>query len=119
MGTYSALSRLMSDHPEVLIIRSFSELQIRSLLYYQAELAELEAELEEIEREDCASSDVVRKNFSSHWKSLTATGSSSLTLGDEAASQDVGSRQQWKLVLRIRDALKEYSKQGCKGLSSR
>jgi hypothetical protein len=119
MGTYSALSRLMSDHPEALIIRSFSELQIRSLLYYQAELAELEAELEEIEREDCASSDVVRKNLSSHWKSLTATGSSSLTLGDEAASQDVGSRQQWKLVLRIRDALKEYSKQGCKGLSSR
>jgi hypothetical protein len=110
MGTYSALSRLMSDHPEALIIRSFSELQIRSLLYYQAELAELEAELEEIEREDCASSDAVRKNFSSHWKSLTATGSSSLTLGDEAASQDVGSRQQWKLVLRIRDALKEYSK---------
>ena len=100
----------MSDHPEVLIIRSFSQLQIKSLLYYQAELAELEAELEEIEEEDCTSSDAVRKDFSSHWKSLTTTGSSSLTLSNEAASQDVGSRQQWKLVLRIRDALKEYSK---------
>lgn len=110
MGTYATLSRLMSDHPEALIIRDFSELQIKSLLYYQAELAELEAELEEIEREDCASSDAVRKNFCSHWKSLTATGSSSLTLSDEAASQDVGSRQQWRLVSRIRVALKEYSK---------
>ena len=110
MGTYSALSRLMSDHPEALVIRSFSELQIKSLLYYQAELAELEAELEEIEREDFTSSDAARKNFSSHWKSLTATGSSSLTLSDKAASQDLGSRQQWRLVLRIRDALKDYSK---------
>jgi hypothetical protein len=41
MGTYSALSALISEHREILVIRTFPKLQIKNLLYYQAELAEL------------------------------------------------------------------------------
>lgn len=63
MGTYAALSELVSKHPEVLVVRAFSQLQIKSLLYYQAELAELEEEPEEIEKEDRASSDAARRGF--------------------------------------------------------
>lgn len=42
----------MNDHSELLILRRYSDLNVRSLLYYQAELAHLEIELAEIDSED-------------------------------------------------------------------
>jgi len=49
MGNYGQLSRLMSDHPELLILRKYTDLNVKNLLYYQAELAHLELELQEVE----------------------------------------------------------------------
>ena len=46
MGNYLDLSKLMSKYPEVFILRKFSGLNVKNLLYYQAELAHLEQELE-------------------------------------------------------------------------
>jgi len=110
MASYTALSGLMSEHPEVFAIRVFSRLHVKTLLYYQAELAELEQELDEVEKEDRACSEAPRKYFGQHWKSLTATGISTLKVGDEAESQDSRSRLQWDLVIRVRKTLKEYGK---------
>ena len=52
MASYSALSDFMSEHTEVFAIRLFTKLHIKTLLYYQAELAELEQELDEVEEVD-------------------------------------------------------------------
>lgn len=100
----------MSEHPEVFVIRLFSRLHVKSLLYYQAELAEIEKELDEVEKEDRASSDELRKSFGEHWKGLTGTGVSALEVGKDARPGDVRSRLQWNLVLRFRETLKEYGK---------
>ncbi|KEZ45165.1 hypothetical protein SAPIO_CDS2614 [Scedosporium apiospermum] len=51
-SNYTALASFLGSYPEVLAIRRFRELQIRNLLFYQAELAHLEAELQEIENQD-------------------------------------------------------------------
>jgi hypothetical protein len=110
MGTYSTLSALMSKHREVLVIQTFSKLQIKNPLYYQAELAELEQELEEAENADLACSQAPRRDFSHHWKSLSSTVSPVEVVGGRASSQDARARQQWKFVLRVRDSLKEYGK---------
>ena len=60
MATYSNLSRLMGEHRDLLILRTFSDLSIRNLLFYQAELAHLEHELEEVEKEDQSCKDAER-----------------------------------------------------------
>ncbi|KAF4946800.1 hypothetical protein FSARC_14110 [Fusarium sarcochroum] len=49
---YTALADFLSSYPEVLAIKRFRELQIRNLLFYQAELAHLEAGLRDIESQD-------------------------------------------------------------------
>lgn len=49
---YTALASFLSAFPDVLAIKRFRELQIRNLLFYQAELAHLEAELQKIEDQD-------------------------------------------------------------------
>lgn len=63
MVSYDALARLMSDHPKLLILRSYSSLNIKSLMYYQAELAHLEVELLEVESEDCDCGSSPRREF--------------------------------------------------------
>lgn len=68
MGSYTALSGLMSDHPEVFAIRTFSKLHAKNLLYYQAELAELEKELEAVEITDRTYPDGPRNEFCHSWK---------------------------------------------------
>jgi hypothetical protein len=109
MASYPALSGLMSDHAEVFAIRAFSKLHARDLLYYQAELAELEMELEEVEQADFDTP--ARRPLCQHWKSLTGTGVSSLIVGNDETCQKTGKNLQWSLMLRIRRTLKEYGEQ--------
>ena len=108
MGSYTALSRLMSQHPEVFVIRAFSELHTKNIIYYQAELAELEAELDRVEQEDQNCSESPRETYSKRWKTLSGTGLSTFNPGDQAASQDARCRLQWSLMLRVRAVLKDY-----------
>lgn len=110
MVSYDALARLMSDHPELLIVRSYSSLNIKSLLYYEAELAHLEVELLEVESDDrdCGSSP--RRDFVADWRSLsTAPGYVSLM---KAYGQPRDEREalQWQIMCRIRAVLRDYSK---------
>jgi hypothetical protein len=62
-GYLHELSNLMAKHPEVFVIRRFNVLQLKDLLYCQAELAELEEELPEVAVEDRICTEAPRRDF--------------------------------------------------------
>jgi hypothetical protein len=95
MEGYPKIAHLMGHHPEVAILRRFSVLNSQNLLYLQARLTHLEAELAELAQSDEA--EPGRKNYKRDWWSLARTRD-----GDP-------SKIQWKKVLEVRKALKEYS----------
>jgi uncharacterized protein DUF6594 len=51
-SNYTALADFFASYPDTLATRRFRRLQIKNLLYYQAELTHLEDELQEIETRD-------------------------------------------------------------------
>ncbi|MCJ1462994.1 hypothetical protein MMC07_001598 [Pseudocyphellaria aurata] len=94
MGNYSRLANLIASHPEMALFRQFASLNVKNILYMQAELVHLEAELENIEREDKHS-----KNGDKFEVSLFDLKASSCTENDI----------QWRKVLEIRSKLQQYS----------
>ena len=96
MPTYPILASTLTAHPSLQIYRTYSALNVKSILYYQAELAHLEAELAEIEEEDrtCSEPSSVRREFCEDWWSLrygdgTSPGTGS-TRADGLSSTAVG-----------------------------
>ena len=96
MEGYAKLARLMSRHNEYTILRSFTELNVKNLLYLQAELVQLEAELWALANADSSSQNRVRQYYEKDWRLLSES------------LQD-GYDEQWKKVLEIREKLKAYS----------
>ncbi len=94
---YPRLAGRMGLIPETAIFRRFSALNIRNLLYLQAELMNLEMELQKQELEDKASGHEFKQNFSRDWYKVTSP---------DPASE----HYQWSLILNIREKLKQYSK---------
>jgi hypothetical protein len=87
--------------PEAGIVRGFDALNIRYILYLQAELTELELMLQEIESDDRKSENEHRYLHSVRWLSLKRSENSS----------DPAERKQWELLTqRIFPKLREYSK---------
>jgi hypothetical protein len=110
MASYDSLSQVMADHNDLLILRSFSSLNIKNLLYYQAELAHLECELREIESEDQTSDEFPRRDYASSWKVLSA-GPEAYSLAVKVSSpRSPREELQWQLFSRIRAVLRDYSK---------
>jgi hypothetical protein len=95
---YPALAAYMGATPETAIFRRFADLNVQSLLYYQAELICLEARLRKLEvansNRDGSDSN---SRYSRDWEWLSHQGSNGLF------------NDQLKLVLRIRTVLKDYS----------
>ena len=60
---YPKLARLMSRAPETTIFRRFNELNLINLLRLQAELQDMEHQLQQIREEDAQSSDQVREFY--------------------------------------------------------
>lgn len=87
----------MGKYPELGTVSRFSSLNIQNLLYMQAELIGLQQDLHEIETVNDRSPDEVKSSFSRNWLAL------------RSAEEHEGSDEQWKLVLLIREKLKEYS----------
>ena len=83
----------MSRHPEYAIFGEFRELNLLNLLYYQAELTELESKFKIQARADRESQDSQRLLFGKHWG----------LLGDPHSDSE-----QWKIALQVREKLKEY-----------
>jgi hypothetical protein len=99
MEGYHKLAALMGSDCGLSIYRRFAKLNARNLLYLQAELVNLEAELENIILEDNDSDDDEKKLFSfSLWH-----------LKHSSDAPDGDFPIQWHKVLEIRRLLKEYS----------
>ena len=64
---YPYLAFEMGKFPETGLFRRFSGLNMRNLLYLQAELARLEKLLQEIEEEDSQSSDETTSRYCCDW----------------------------------------------------
>lgn len=96
MEGYPELASIMGRYFEMGILRRFGTLNALNLLYLQAELIELESELQEIAGKDVKSDIPFRSDFAHDWVLL----SKPIGNGDE---------KQWQKVLQIRAKLKEYS----------
>jgi hypothetical protein len=92
---YGKIVNVMADYPEFAIFRRFQKLNILNLLYLQAELVQLEAELQHLAAEDASA--VSRQDYAHDWWTLAH--------GDGAE----GSTLQWQKALEVREKLKEYS----------
>lgn len=120
MRTYSLLANTMAKHPAMQIFRRFSDLNVKSILYYEAELAFLAEELEEVEGKDHQTSDLLRERFEGQWLSLAYGDDTSMPVVGQAPSGGMiedppdeaenGSRLQWKLICRVRKVLDAYCK---------
>jgi hypothetical protein len=96
MDGYDKFADFIGDNPEMSIYRRFSKLGAKNILYLQAELVNLEAELGEIIKDDKTSGDEKKEPFPySVWH-----------LKDSLRDQDRNA--QWSKVLEIRHTLKEY-----------
>lgn len=94
MEGYAKVANLMATHGELAIFRRFKALNMLNLLYLQAEITHLEAELREVACEDAQQG---RENHPHDWWSLSQ-------------SEDDNDREQWDVVLKIRKKLEKYSK---------
>lgn len=97
VGGYPKLSRFMASFPNTAIVRRFADLNMRNILYLQAELVRLEMELDIIAKRDFASIDPSRNGFHESWWTLRS-----------AIPTDRQDRQ-WRKFLEIRDKLDQYS----------
>jgi hypothetical protein len=102
---YAPLASLMAEHPEYGIFRKFSSLNAQNLLYLQAELVYLEANLlrhvaTDHEAGMSAQNGTMQANklrYEVDWYSLAYS------------EEEDPNTLQWKTVLLIREKLKEYS----------
>ena len=97
MEGYCRVTVLISCNPEMAMFRTFKMLRTLNILYLQVELTELEANYEQLNRQDRATSHQKRKCYHSNWSYLSR---SKLDRNDE----------RWQKSLEIRAKLQEYSK---------
>ena len=110
MKGYRKLAAHLSTYPGEILLRSYRELNIKSLLYYQAELAHLESELNEAETEDAASSDTTRKRYEIDWKDLASPDDPDHVENGSRHTTPKGHCHQYLIVLKIRRVLSDYSR---------
>lgn len=95
MEGYAKVAQLMASQEEFSILRRFRVLNMQRLLYLQAEITHLEAELGQLAKRDAAHEE---RGFHSHdWWSLSQGGE----------GEDL---EQWEKVLELGEKLDRYSK---------
>ena len=93
---YPKLAELMGTHYETAIFRRFRELNMLNLLSLQAELTDLEIQLQNIRGEDELSEDPIRELYAVDFHEMIQ-------------QREEGDDLQWRMLLRIRGKLQEYS----------
>lgn len=93
---YRAIAQFLAKEPGIVILNRFPTLNVQNLLYMQAELYHLEEELQEIAKEDAASSCPTRQDYRYSF----------VELRDSLAGPE---NFQWKKILDIRHKLEQYS----------
>ncbi|KAI4226306.1 MAG: hypothetical protein LQ349_006899 [Xanthoria aureola] len=96
MGDYTALASMMANHAEAAIFRRFDTLNIKNLLYMQAELVDLEDQLHDIESEDKKSEAPNKVSFSSSVQALRRS----------ASTRD---NDQWMKYKEVQEKIHAYS----------
>lgn len=99
---YEGIAALLAEHPTHAVFRQFGFLNALNLLYYQAELTQLEIDLCEAAKLDKISTDSCRQDYFRYYKFLSIGATDSGPTPEGAA--------QWKLVLKLRRTLKAYSR---------
>ncbi|KAL4775845.1 hypothetical protein BDW60DRAFT_225026 [Aspergillus nidulans var. acristatus] len=92
---YSDLATLMYKDKGLSIFRSFRHLNAKNLLYYQAEIVNAEAELQEIIEDDATSGDTDREKFASSVRYLK--------------DSQFPPSEQWKKFIELRGLLEAYN----------
>jgi hypothetical protein len=95
MRGYAKVAALMGRYPESAMFLQFSDMQIQSLLYQQAELFGLQQDLRELEGFNETNPEFSK--YFTNWSALST------------ADQGTGGEKQWELVLLIREKLSQYS----------
>jgi hypothetical protein len=90
---YPKIARKMAEFSDFATFRRFRTLNMKNLLYFQAELASMELELHQAEIADNRLGGVEKRKGLIDWKWLPKS-----------------NKSQWKTVTDIRKVLKEYSK---------
>ncbi|KAI1375119.1 hypothetical protein F4677DRAFT_446623 [Hypoxylon crocopeplum] len=90
---YTKLAKF-TVHQDHVILKQFSELAVRDLLYLQAELCDLEYDYVQQSKEDVNSLDEKTRLYDREWCHLRYAAG--------------GEGKQWKLALQIREKLREY-----------
>lgn len=93
---YPKLAELMALHPDAAIVRRFGELNMINILRLQAELQDMEHQLQEIRNEDASSHDQAREAYVTDFRLMRDW-------------REDGDSLQYDLLLEIGDKLKEYS----------
>ncbi|KAJ8131903.1 hypothetical protein O1611_g1717 [Lasiodiplodia mahajangana] len=102
LGGYTRLAEHMGRQPQLAILRRFGTLANATLLYYQAEITELEHYLEFVQDQDNLSDDENRRLHSRSW----------IRLCQSAACNEVGSpeRRQYEAIMKLRKLMGQYHK---------
>ena len=95
---YPKLAAKIEIQPELAIYRRFGALNAQNLLYYQAELTDLEEQLRKQQAQDDQDPRGRKSMYAKTWYRLQE-------------SETDGDTDQLDLVLKIREKLKEYSEQ--------
>ncbi|OAQ60275.2 hypothetical protein VFPPC_10699 [Pochonia chlamydosporia 170] len=93
---YPTLAKLMGSYPDTAIFRRFTELNLLNLLRLQAEIQEMEHELQQIRVEDAESHDQIRRTYSKDFRSMRD-------------NEEDGDSEQLDLLIRIGGKLQEYN----------
>jgi hypothetical protein len=97
-GYPSLAAFIASDRDRTtLVYKRFDELAARNLLYLQSELVELQAQQRAFDQEDLTA-DLATKQCSRTYSTLTKA----------VANDDQKQQQRWDLILKIRQAMKDY-----------
>ncbi|KAI1214349.1 uncharacterized protein F4807DRAFT_455989 [Annulohypoxylon truncatum] len=94
---YSKIALFMQDHPEDAMVRRFAALNLQNILYLQAEVINLQRDLDKLETDNDSSVEEDRRNFALDWYTLAHV------------HDTPGSDKQWKKWLQLRKALEEYN----------
>jgi hypothetical protein len=93
---YPKLAAKMEIQPELAIYRRFGALNAQNLLYYQAQLIDLEEKLRRQQAQDDQNATGRKSMYAKTWYRLRE-------------SEDDGDTDQLDLVMKIRETLNEYS----------
>ncbi|KAE9363992.1 hypothetical protein N431DRAFT_356410 [Stipitochalara longipes BDJ] len=99
---WPALAQLISKNPELEAFPSFSDLAIKSLLYYQAELIYLRQQLHQEEYKDYYNGEGAQAHFADNLSVLFG-------VRDHAISENAEPPKQWILIEEIRNILEKYN----------